>query len=68
MKKRRTKTKHKVTKRQLQAKTDSIRYTTGAQGSTATKIQNKKKFEVSFENDDYEIMDIDDHSIYEETF
>ena len=68
MKKRRTKTKHKVTKRQLQAKTNSVRYTTGAQGITATNIQSKKKFEVSLEKDDYEIMDIDDHSIYEETF
>ena len=70
MKKRHAKAKDKVTEGQLQSNTDPTRYTTGAhcQGSTATNIQNKKKFEVSLEREDYEVMDISDQPIYEETF
>ena len=67
MKKRHTKTKDKVTEGQLQAKTDPTRYGTEAQGSTVTKIQSKK-FEVSLEREDYEVMGVSDQPIYEETF
>ena len=68
MKKRHAKAKDKVNEGQLQAKTDPARYTTGAQGSASINIQSKKKFEVSLEKEDYEVMDIGDQPIYEETF
>ena len=46
---------------------EGVRYTTRTKGSSVTQPQRELKAMVSFQQDDYEAMDVGQEDIYEET-
>ena len=71
MKNRRTKSDNKLKgKNQPQQPAEAVRYSTGEKGSSVAKPQRELRAKVSFQKDDYEVMDVDvgQQDIYEETY